>query len=143
MPGLKTSFQELFAKWFGNQEMETLLPGEEFRHGIQLPAQQGSLLTEDLPSPLSSMNDQGFPNKNVPRDLLGTADTAGPGLAPPASPPRTLMLLVCGPNLESQEASTLASPQTELLKIQKLDFPGGSGVRSQPANVGGMEAHTP
>ena len=48
------------------------------------------------------------------------------------------MLLVCGPNLESQEATMSASPRTELLKIQKLDFPGGLVVRSPPANAGSM-----
>ena len=85
------------------------------------------------PLPPSSVNDQGFPNKNAPRDLLGTADTAGPGLASPASSLRMLMLLVCGPNLESQEATISAPPWTEMLKTQELDFPGGSVVRSPPA----------
>ena len=138
MPGLQTSFQELFVKWVGKQEMEPCFQGRNSGMGSSCLLSRAHYALRTSPRPPSSMHDQGFSNKNAPRDLLGTADTAGPGLASPGSSLRMLMLLVCGPNLESQEATMSASPWTELLKIQKLDFPGGSVVRSPPANAGGM-----
>jgi len=49
----------------------TLLPGEEFRHGIQLPAQQSSLCTEDLPLAPQQRGRSGLPKQECARRALG------------------------------------------------------------------------